>query len=221
MAATRLREVTQRDVERARKLRSYGMSNEDIAKSMGRSPTTIGDYLGTSPNANGAFWTPERITELKTLWLDGKSAREISAEFGGAVSRNAVIGKLNRLGLSDKSRGDAVRAHVSRKTARRQQRARRAARPIAAVWQPNKSKAEDVPYREPPPDVPVEKRVKHNDLEAHHCRWPCGDPKEADFGFCGSQKAPGVSFCKHHLELATETVEMRRSRVRRNALEEA
>lgn len=44
-------------------------------------------------------WTDERIEQLRTLWTQGRSASEIAAIFGD-VSRNAVIGKAHRLGLS-------------------------------------------------------------------------------------------------------------------------
>ncbi len=45
-------------------------------------------------------WTDERVERLSTLWLEGRSASQIAAELGGGVSRNAVIGKVHRLGLS-------------------------------------------------------------------------------------------------------------------------
>ena len=44
-------------------------------------------------------WTDERVEMLKKLWTDGLSASQIAAEIGGC-SRNAVIGKVHRLGLS-------------------------------------------------------------------------------------------------------------------------
>jgi len=44
-------------------------------------------------------WTDERVTTLKKLWLDGLSASQIMRQLGG-VSRNAVIGKIHRLGLT-------------------------------------------------------------------------------------------------------------------------
>lgn len=46
-----------------------------------------------------ATWNDERVEQLKKLWAEGKSASQIAAEIGG-VSRNAVIGKVHRLGLS-------------------------------------------------------------------------------------------------------------------------
>lgn len=51
-------------------------------------------------------WTEERITLLQQLWSDGLSASQIASRLGG-VTRNAVIGKVHRLGLSDKSRTKA------------------------------------------------------------------------------------------------------------------
>lgn len=47
-------------------------------------------------------WTDERVEMLKTMWGEGKSASQIAKELGG-VTRNAVIGKVHRLGLSNRS----------------------------------------------------------------------------------------------------------------------
>ena len=48
-------------------------------------------------------WTEEKVNKLKDLWGKGKTASQI-AEILGGVSRNAVIGKANRLGLSKKAK---------------------------------------------------------------------------------------------------------------------
>ena len=53
-------------------------------------------------------WTDERVEMLKKLWADGLSASQIARKMGG-VTRNAVIGKVHRLGLS----GRATPARVS------------------------------------------------------------------------------------------------------------
>lgn len=45
-------------------------------------------------------WTLERIARLKDLWQDGMSSRDIAQKMGEGLTRNAVIGKANRLGLS-------------------------------------------------------------------------------------------------------------------------
>src|SRR5215211_1213877 len=55
----------------------------------------------------GMTWTEERIERLKELWGEGLSASQIAAEFGGDVSRNAVLGKAHRLGLAQGGRKGA------------------------------------------------------------------------------------------------------------------
>ena len=49
-------------------------------------------------------WTDERVETLKVMWSEGKSASQIAKELGG-VTRNAVIGKVHRLGLSNRAPG--------------------------------------------------------------------------------------------------------------------
>ena len=46
-------------------------------------------------------WTDERVETLKKMWAEGQSASQIAKELGG-VTRNAVIGKVHRLGLSNR-----------------------------------------------------------------------------------------------------------------------
>lgn len=47
-------------------------------------------------------WTDDRVEVLKKLWVEGQSASQIAKELGG-VTRNAVIGKVHRLGLSNRA----------------------------------------------------------------------------------------------------------------------
>ena len=46
-------------------------------------------------------WSDERVAVLKKMWLEGNSASEIAKELGN-ITRNAVIGKVHRLGLSNR-----------------------------------------------------------------------------------------------------------------------
>jgi GcrA cell cycle regulator len=55
--------------------------------------------------------------------------------------------------------------------------------------------------------IPAPLRVKLLDLKECMCRWPIGDPKSADFHFCGRQKATGSSFCEHHSRIAFRPTE--------------
>ena len=61
-------------------------------------------------------WTDERVETLKKMWGEGQSASQIAKELGG-VTRNAVIGKVHRLGLSNRagSGGNAGKATAAAK----------------------------------------------------------------------------------------------------------
>ena len=59
-------------------------------------------------------WTDERVELLKKLWADGLSASQIAAELGG-ITRNAVIGKVHRLGLSGRAKSPSSTAPRPRK----------------------------------------------------------------------------------------------------------
>ena len=54
-------------------------------------------------------WTDERVEKLKELWTEGMSASQIAKVLGG-VTRNAVIGKVHRLGLSNRTQGEEPKA---------------------------------------------------------------------------------------------------------------
>src|SRR5262245_51840909 len=60
-------------------------------------------------------WTDERVEQLKRLWSEGLSASQIAAELGG-ITRNAVIGKVHRLGLSGRAKAPSSAAPRPRKT---------------------------------------------------------------------------------------------------------
>ena len=86
-------------------------------------------------------WTDERVETLKRMWGEGQSASAIAKELGG-VTRNAVIGKVHRLGLSNRAGGSAPE---SRTEARTESRAEPAARPDAPAAKPAAAKPEPRP----------------------------------------------------------------------------
>src|SRR3990172_1193550 len=59
-------------------------------------------------------WTDERVALLTKLWADGLSASQIAGELGG-ITRNAVIGKVHRLGLSGRAKAPSSAAPRQRK----------------------------------------------------------------------------------------------------------
>jgi len=64
-------------------------------------------------------WTNERIELLQKLWLEGWSASRIAGELAHAITRNAVIGKVYRLGLSGRARRSRAMCPLRRRTKRR------------------------------------------------------------------------------------------------------
>ena len=128
-------------------------------------------------------WSEDRITTLMSLWLNGLSASQIAKQLGG-VTRNAVIGKVHRLGLSG-------RAQPSR-PARLPRSPRRAAPPPRPVARMAPPQTRPQPAPEGPGLVP-----SLAVLGAHACKWPIGDPKAADFSFCG-RIASGGPYCPSH-----------------------
>ncbi|MBX9803387.1 MAG: GcrA family cell cycle regulator [Caulobacteraceae bacterium] len=147
-----------------------------------------------------AGWTEDRVGALKKLWLEGQSASQIAKQLGGGVTRNAVIGKVHRLGLS----GRAAPSQPARATFR-PARPRPAAQPTQApsaprrieAVQPRVAAAPSVPA--PMPDLPGTATVMT--LGAHMCKWPIGDPSSNEFSFCGRRSSEGV-YCVEHARVA-------------------
>ena len=75
-------------------------------------------------------WTDDRVEKLKQLWGDGMSASQIAKALGG-VTRNAVIGKVHRLGLSN--RGTAAGGQAASGEAKKADKPARPSRPVKAV----------------------------------------------------------------------------------------
>ena len=61
-------------------------------------------------------WTDDRVEKLKAMWGEGQSASQIAKALGG-VTRNAVIGKVHRLGLSNRATGAKSAASPAAPTA--------------------------------------------------------------------------------------------------------
>lgn len=157
-------------------------------------------------------WTDERIDELRRLWAEGLSASQIANSLGG-VTRNAVIGKIHRLGLSGrvKTRAPARRTAPAAATVRPQPQP--AVRAMAAG-----ALAVKVVEREAPAVVmqaevvPLHGGVDLMELSAATCRWPVGDPAQDGFRFCGARVGAAETYCKAHAEVAYPARAKARSR---------
>lgn len=148
-------------------------------------------------------WTDERVETLKKLWQEGHSASQIAKTLGG-VTRNAVIGKVHRLGLS----GRATPSQPTRPLYKPSRPARPAVshepRPQATVAP---RRAEPVVSR-PVISTPVTPYVETPGtatvltLGTKMCKWPIGDPSSDEFSFCGRVASEGAPYCVEHARVA-------------------
>lgn len=182
-------------------------------------------------------WTDDRVEMLKTMWGEGKSASQIAKELGG-VTRNAVIGKVHRLGLSNRA--------APAKTAKEKPAPKEAVKPkivpkpaaetATAAPKPVERPA-NLPMRKPiitagqplPPQpsnseisaealatvAEVEKKAKKlllMELTEKTCKWPIGDPATDEFWFCGLGVQQGKPYCEAHNAVAFQPMSARRDR---------
>lgn len=165
----------------------------------GPAPTQEGSLLGSGLIVDGGgatpFWTLARVALLLELRAKKWSGRRIAAELG--VTRNAVMGKLARMGLKCESMRQPPRGRkrdMERKARQQQQHGDRRRKPPQAP--PAPPKVADVA-----PELPPATRVSIYQLTPTSCRWPYGDPRDPDFVFCGAPAIEG-SYCGHHARMA-------------------
>jgi GcrA cell cycle regulator len=163
-------------------------------------------------------WNDERVETLKKLWAEGFSASQIAAQLGG-VTRNAVIGKVHRLGLA--GRAKPATASGSGASAARQRKPRGASpglRVSRAAVRGNTALAQAYEIEfEPEPElsdnvIPLGQRRSLLELNETTCRWPIGDPGNPDFFFCGGQTIASLPYCAYHARLAYQPPNARRDR---------
>jgi GcrA cell cycle regulator len=142
----------------------------------------------SSPSSHPG-WTEPRVERLTTLWRSGLSAAQIARTLGG-VTRNAVIGKLHRLGLAGRATPQSPRPIRAARAPVRPTRARqRSQRPL-----PIRVHEANAPLQEVVDSVGA---LDLATLSAHACRWPIGDPRATGFGFCGDRANAGP-YCEAH-----------------------
>lgn len=162
-------------------------------------------------------WDERRIEILRTLWPGGVSAREIADKIG-APSKSAVIGKAHRIGLPShvNARGNGTEAFKSfrgRKGGLRLKAKAMARKAVVNPDKPNEPKLKAVPLPKPRTDLPpLIARVTFEQLQNDQCKFPVGDPREADFGFCGQPRVLGKPYCSDCCQRAYTVRETRVSR---------
>ncbi len=145
-----------------------------------------------------SYWTVEgRVDRLKELTAKNWSAGAIAHELGGGITRNAILGKLFRMGLSTGNTKDPYRPG-------------KAAPRVSA--EPRTRKPKDRPVRIKPTlkqmfdaagPVAAERvfdkfmTFRQMQIGDNRCRFPVGDPREFDsFGYCGAKVyQDGEAYC--------------------------
>ena len=184
-------------------------------------------------------WTDERVELLKKMWGEGQSASQIAKELGG-VTRNAVIGKVHRLGLSNRATGGAKADAKPKAAPKAEPKAKAAPKPAAPAApaaaepapKPLPARRQIIPAGQPLPPQPsaneispealakvseVEKKAKKltlMELTERTCKWPVGDPATDDFWFCGLPVQQGKPYCEAHVGVAFQPMSSRRDRRR-------
>ena len=156
----------------------------------------------TSTATSTATWTPERIEQLRSCIGSGMTCSQIAAAIG--VSRNAVIGKIHRLGLSSgRPAGASARANCP-------PRARHSRGPT-------QRRLLRLAYAQAPLDQTMSSIVVISthpcsliDIDPHQCRWPIGDPASTNFLFCGNDALAGFTYCVGHARMAYRAPASRR-----------
>lgn len=143
-------------------------------------------------------WGEAEDTTLAKLWADGLSAAQISRALGTGRSRNAVIGRIHRRRLPAR-KSDTGAATMDRI---------RKARKRAVVVKVPRFKAEKTPplqtdLKRVAALSPIEPALTVLGLTNFTCRYPIGDPQDADFSFCG-RTCNNIEnpYCVQHQKLA-------------------
>ncbi|WP_341760075.1 GcrA family cell cycle regulator [Candidatus Endowatersipora endosymbiont of Watersipora subatra] len=165
-------------------------------------------------------WTDEKVTQLSRLWADGFSASEIASELGGGITRNAVIGKVYRLGLSSRTHSSTS---DKPKSYRKQNKpglgdvpctliaTRKTHHKVEVTTLKMVSYLDEIKRVKPSEDIviPISRQLELLQLTESTCRWPTGDPMMPGFSFCGHQTSENKPYCTFHSKLAFQTTSER------------
>lgn len=155
-------------------------------------------------------WTANRIEALMLLWREGFSSPQIAKSLGG-ITRNAVIGKLYRLGMAGRAQVyKPVVKPMRRRTAPR--RAPQPPKPAPALPGALAPIAALAPLL-----LETGKPAVVLTATDAMCKYGIGDPLEPDFAFCGRAVTGGHSWCAAHAKLVYER-DPGRKKARRRAV---
>ena len=161
-------------------------------------------------SAHNFQWTPEAVDLLREMKSKGRSASEIAYVLNGP-SRNAVLGKIHRLGLSERqprriwaavtvSRFDRATPNKADRKARTE--AKRSNSEIEAMRAEQTAAASKFMPEWANTPLPGTKAVKLMDLETRSCRWSIDTDNGTRYCGCTTERA-GLSYCPSHQAVHT------------------
>tara|TARA_B100001057_G_scaffold427817_1_gene452783 strand:+ start:475 stop:975 length:501 start_codon:yes stop_codon:yes gene_type:complete len=132
-------------------------------------------------------WTKDNVEFLKKNW-GLATARELAEKMGPGFTRNSIIGKASRLGLSAKikTRTATSNQNFDNSIEEKSLKSNRG----------RKSKFKSLIIEK---DFEPENPKQLEDLDENSCKWPIGHPDEKSFYFCGRSSLKDFSYCKLHL----------------------
>ena len=140
-------------------------------------------------------WTDERVAQLKELWAAGHSAKVIAGNMGG-LTRSAVIGKINRLGLpipEKKLRSVGLRRPPRDKRIS-EKRLKRTNRLVFSHKSRNFVLVPDFSFQDLAPPA-KSLGLTLFQLKDGQCRYASGGDDGEPFLFCGQPVQEGSSYC--------------------------
>ena len=170
-------------------------------------------------------WDNATLKKLKALTGKGLSTSEIGKRLG--MSKNAVVGKLNRLGWNSKAGGVAAADKAQKSDAKKTAKAtvKKTAAKVTEKKTPlvargvdkktvkskgagaDKKTATGAKTKALNKNLAMHQRIIQHSLEManlkpNQCRWPIGDPDSENFHFCGAPVFVGKPYCYEHCKQA-------------------
>ena len=132
-------------------------------------------------------WTEENVEFLRKNW-GSFTARELAEKMGPGFTRNSIIGKASRLGLSAKikTRSTSVNQNLNKFENNK----------IIKNTKSRRSRFQSLIIEK---DFEPENPKQLEELDEQSCKWPIGHPDEKSFYFCGRKSLKDFSYCKLHL----------------------
>jgi GcrA cell cycle regulator len=164
-----------------------------------------------------SHWNDERIEKLKKLWAEGLSCSQIASKIGG-ISRNAVIGKVTRLGLSGRNvparrtSAPSARRKVHIQKNNRSQGPRGLSQAVVHVLSNFTPPPEPlfVPPSDRKPLVAFDRMGRDIGVQRDECRWIFEEPGHPHYGCCARKIVEGTSYCIDHLSAVYQPPALRR-----------